>query len=56
MKRKFPAQVTLEADEVYRSNRVKIARYYGVIPTMVDTMPQSDIDDTLNVIWAENQK
>lgn len=53
MKAKFPAQVELEADEIYRANRVHIAKFYGITPSEVDMMPQSDVDDTLEVMDAD---
>ena len=53
MRRLFPSQVTLDADEVLRINRIRVAQIYGIPPAMVDAMPVSDVDDTLNVMWAD---
>lgn len=54
MKSRYNDTVLLEPDEVYRINRVKVAKYYGIKPQEVDDMPQSDVDDTLQVMWAEH--
>lgn len=56
MNRKFPKTVVLDADEVHRANRVRLARYYGKFPHEVDAMPESDFDDTMQVLWADAQK
>lgn len=56
MHRKFPAQITLEADEIERITRVRLAKYYGKFPHEVDEMPPRDREDTLQVLWADDQK
>ena len=56
MARKFPKQVTLDADEVYRVNRVHVAKWLGCLPADVDAMPQADVDDVMAVMWADSQK
>lgn len=56
MRRKYPKQVILEPDEVYRVNRIRIAQFYGIKPQEVDEMPACDVDDTLEVLWADEQK
>lgn len=56
MRRKFPSQVFLEPNEIYRVNRIRIAQFYGIKPQSVDEMPASDVEDTLEVMWADNQK
>lgn len=54
MASKYKDNVILDPEEVYRINRIAIAKYYGITPQEVDDMPQSDVDDTLQVMWAEN--
>jgi len=56
MSRRHPTQVLFDADEVRRVNRVRIAKYYGVTPGQVDAMAATDVDDTLEIMWAEAQK
>lgn len=46
----------LEEDEVWRVNRVRIAKYYGITPAQVDAMPYGDLLDTMQVMWAEEQE
>lgn len=53
MSRKFPTQVSLDEDEVWRVNRIRIARYYHVLPSAVDGMSLADIDDTIHLMWAD---
>jgi hypothetical protein len=55
MARKFPSQVRLDADEVYRINRIRVARYLHITPADVDAMPQSDYVDVCETMWAEGQ-
>lgn len=56
MARKHPSQVVLDLDEVHRVRRVRVAKWYGKLPHEVDTMPEQDFLDTLNVMWADEQK
>jgi hypothetical protein len=56
MHRKFPKQVSFDPDEVYRINRIRMAKWLGVTPGQVDSMPAADIDDVLNIMWADEQK
>jgi hypothetical protein len=53
---KYPKLVIPDADEVYRANRVAIAEFYGITPAQVDDMPHSDVQDTLEFMWARVQK
>jgi len=46
----------LDEDEVWRVNRVRIARYYGITPAEVDAMAYPDLLDTMQVMWAEDQE
>ena len=55
MARKFPSQVQLDAGEVYRINRIRVARYLHITPAEVDAMPQSDFADVCEYFWAESQ-
>ena len=55
MARKFPKQVLLDADEIERVNRVRVAKWLGVTPAEVDAMPQADYDDVSSVMWADAQ-
>lgn len=55
-RQKFPDQVFLDPDEAYRVNRVRIARYYGITPAAVDAMSEQDVQDTMEIMWAESQK
>jgi hypothetical protein len=55
MARKFPSQVRLDADEVYRINRIRVARYLHITPAAVDAMPQSHYADVCEYLWAERQ-
>lgn len=56
MGRKFPKQVRFDADEVYRINRVRIAKWLGVTPGMIDQMPAADVEDVMQIMWADEQK
>lgn len=47
--------MTLEPDDVYRINRVRVAKYYHVLPEQVDAMPEQDYLDTLEVMWADQE-
>lgn len=55
MARLFPKQVTLDADEVQRINRIRIAKWLHITPGAVDAMPASDVDDVIQVMWADEQ-
>jgi hypothetical protein len=55
MARKFPSQVRLDADEVYRINRIRVARYLHITPADVDEMAQSDYADVCETLWFEAQ-
>lgn len=55
MATKFPSQVTLDPDEVYRVNRIRIAEHFHKLPHEIDALPQSDVEDILNVMWADAQ-
>lgn len=55
MATKFPSQVTLDADEVYRVNRIRIAEHFHKFPHEVDALPQSDVDDILELMWCDAQ-
>jgi hypothetical protein len=55
MRRRFPSQVMLDAEEVYRINRIRIAHYYGIPPAEVDRMPITDVEDTLQIMWADEE-
>lgn len=46
----------LDADEVERATRVRIAQWYGIPPAAVDAMSVQDVDDTIQVMWADGQK
>ena len=56
MYRSFPKQVILDLDEVARINRVQIAKWLHVTPGMIDQMPAEDVDDVLQIMWAEEQR
>jgi hypothetical protein len=56
MKRKFPKQVMLDPDEVERVNRVRIARWMGIPPALVDEMSAQDVEDILEIMWADEMK
>jgi len=56
MRRLFPKQVTLDPDEALRINRIRIAQWLHVTPGEVDAMPASDVEDVLQVMWADEQK
>jgi hypothetical protein len=56
MRRKFPSQVLFDADEVQRINRVRVAKWLGVTPGTVDTMPAADVEDVMQIMWADEQK
>lgn len=56
MRRKFPDQVLLDAQEVQRANRLYVAKWLGISPLDVDRLPQSDVDDALELMWLESQK
>lgn len=56
MGRKFPKQVLFDADEVYRINRVRMAKWLGVTPGQVDSMPAGDVEDVMQIMWADEQK
>lgn len=56
MARKFPKQVVLDADEVTRLNRIRVAKWLGVTPSAVDEMPAEDVEDIFQVMWADNEK
>lgn len=55
MRRKFPSQVTLDPDEVERINRVRVAHYLSKFPAEVDEMPIWDLNDILQIMWADEQ-
>jgi len=48
--------VTLDPDEALRINRIRIAQWLHVTPGEVDAMPASDVEDVLQVMWADEQK
>lgn len=50
----MPRMVTLEAHEVERITRVRIAEYLGKFPHEVDEMPYPDYMDMIAVIRADN--
>lgn len=56
MATKAPRSWSLTTDEAYRVIRIRVAKYIGGIePRQVDEWPQSDVDDVLGMIWAEEQ-
>lgn len=52
---KFPQQVTLDADEVYRINRIRIAEKFHKWPHEVDALPAEEASDILELMWADDQ-
>ena len=56
MYRLFPKQVQFDADEVYRLNRVRIAKWLHITPGEVDAMPASDVEDVMQIMWADEQE
>jgi len=56
MYRSFPKQVTLDADEVERITRIRLAQWLHVTPGQVDQMPAGDVEDVLQIMWADEQK
>jgi hypothetical protein len=56
MKRKFPALVQLDADEVDRVNRIRVAQWYQISPREVDEMSVEDYETTMEIMWADAQK
>lgn len=46
----------LDPDEIIRVNRVRIATRLHKLPSEIDAMPASDVDDLLEVWWADEQK
>lgn len=56
MKRLFPKQTFLDPDEAERINRIKVAQWLHVTPGMVDAMPASDVEDVMQIMWADEQK
>lgn len=51
---RYPGQTEMTALDVYRINRIKIAKYFGITPGAVDDMSEQDYLDTLEVMWAED--
>ena len=56
MHRKFPKQIIFDEDEVWRINRIRIAKWLGVKPDEIDRMPASDVEDIMEIMWADDQK
>ena len=52
---KAPKYLTPDADEAERITRIQIARFYGIAPAQVDSMSEADYNDTLHIMWAEEQ-
>lgn len=45
----------LDEDEVLRINRIVIAEFLHIKPEDVDTMPLSDVEDILEILWARQK-
>jgi hypothetical protein len=56
MHRKFPKQIVFNAEEAQRINRIRIAQWLHVTPSAVDAMPLADVEDVMEVMWADKQK
>jgi hypothetical protein len=56
MKRMFPKQVFLETDEAERINRIRVAQWLHITPGEVDAMPAADVEDVMNIMWADEQE
>jgi hypothetical protein len=52
---RYPDSITPDPDEVYRINRIRVAQYLHCMPADVDAMPESDYQDLMEVMWAEEQ-
>lgn len=48
-------QVVLTSSEVYRVNRQRLAREYGLSPREIDEWPALDYYDALAVMAADNE-
>ena len=56
MKRLFPKQVFLDPEEVARIIRVRIAKWLHITPGAVDAMPAGDVEDVMQIMWADEQE
>lgn len=56
MSRLFPKQVMFDLEEIYRINRVRIAKWLHITPGMVDAMPAGDVEDVMQIMWADEQE
>lgn len=53
MATKFPEQVSLDPDEIYRVNRIRIAQHFHKFPHEIDDLPASEVDDILELMWVD---
>lgn len=51
---RYPSNVQLEQHEAEAVNRILIARWLGITPAAVDAMPESDVHDVREVMWAQD--
>lgn len=49
----MPKKVMLEAHEITRVNRIRVAKYLGQLPQVVDRMPYQDVADVLAIMRAD---
>jgi hypothetical protein len=55
MATKFPEQVQLEPDEVFRINRIRIAEKFHKWPHEVDCLSAAEVEDILELMWADDK-
>ncbi len=49
----FPTTAPLTAEQVLRVQRIRLARYFGVLPIHIDAAPYADMADALAVMAAD---